>query len=105
MKKRRVEDAPPGEGHLRILKVIRGIRRGRVMTYGEVAAKAGLPGRARLVGFVLRSSPLAAGVPWHRVVSAGPRIALRAGACMDEQRRLLAGEGWEFTVGGRLVRA
>jgi len=37
----------------RILAVIRAIPRGQVMGYGEVAAKAGLPGRARLVARLL----------------------------------------------------
>ena len=39
-----------------ILKAVRGIKRGTFASYGEVARRAGLPGRARLVGTVLRES-------------------------------------------------
>jgi methylated-DNA-protein-cysteine methyltransferase-like protein len=37
-----------------IRKTVRAIRRGSFVSYGEVARRAGLPGRARLVGQVLR---------------------------------------------------
>lgn len=73
------------------------------MTYGEVARRAGLPGRARLVGFVLRSCPLAEDVPWHRVVAAGLRIATRGDQSMLEQRRRLLAEGIEFIADFRIA--
>ena len=50
----------------RILDVIRAIPRGRVMTYGQVAAVAGLPRGARVVGYALRGAK--GRVPWQRVV-------------------------------------
>lgn len=96
----RDRDAPP-DAHVRILDIIRRIPRGRVMTYGGVAQAAGLPRRARLVGFVLRNSPLADGVPWHRVVAAPGRIAVRDGGG-DEQIRRLRSEGVTVDVRGRL---
>ena len=58
-----------------ILKAVRGIQRGTFASYGEVARRAGLPGRARLVGTVLRECGDARGLPWHRVTGAGGRIA------------------------------
>lgn len=73
------------------------------MTYGEVARRAGLPGRARLVGFVLRSCPLTEDVPWHRVVAAGLRIATRGDQSMLEQRRRLLAEGIEFIADFRIA--
>jgi methylated-DNA-protein-cysteine methyltransferase-like protein len=87
---------------LRILAVIRAIPRGRVLSYGDVARLAGLPGRARLVGFVLRTSSLADGVPWHRVVSASGRIAVQSIAAMRRQRELLLREGVHVSPSGRL---
>ena len=60
-----------------ILLTVAAIPEGRVATYGEVAAAAGLPGRARLVGRVLRELPDGSRIPWHRVVAAGGRIAER----------------------------
>jgi methylated-DNA-protein-cysteine methyltransferase-like protein len=61
-----------------ILLTVAAIPEGRVATYGEVASAAGLPGRARLVGRVLRELPEGSRIPWHRVVAAGGRIAVRS---------------------------
>ncbi len=98
-------DEEPGlcEGrHLRILSIIRKIPPGRVSTYGLIATAAGLPRRARLVGRILRDSPLADGVPWHRVVGAGGRVSQRHGTGAGEQRDRLQAEGIEFEDGGRI---
>ena len=73
------------------------------MSYGEVARRAGLPGRARLVGQVLRDSGDDARLPWHRVTGAGGRIAFPAGSAnAREQLRRLAREGVE-TRGNRVL--
>ena len=77
----------------RILRVVRAIPRGRVMGYGEVARRAGLPGRARLAARVLADND-DPGLPWHRVLRSDGRIALPAGAeGYREQCRRLAAEG------------
>jgi methylated-DNA-protein-cysteine methyltransferase-like protein len=77
-----------------ILKAVRGIKRGTFASYGEVARRAGLPGRARLVGTVLRDSGDARSLPWHRVTGAGGRIAFPAGSRhAREQIRRLEREG------------
>jgi methylated-DNA-protein-cysteine methyltransferase-like protein len=77
-----------------ILKAVRGIKRGTFASYGEVARRAGLPGRARLVGTVLRESGDARNLPWHRVTGAGGRIAFPSGSrAAREQLRRLAREG------------
>lgn len=77
-----------------IRKAVRAIRRGTVASYGEVARRAGLPGRARLVGQVLREAGDAARLPWHRVIGAGGRIAFPAGSRhAREQLARLAREG------------
>ena len=63
-----------------------------------------LPGRARLVGQVLRDSGDDARLPWHRVTGAGGRIAFPAGSAnAREQLRRLAREGVEAR--GNRVRA
>lgn len=85
-----------------IRATVLGLRPGEVVTYGLVAARAGLPGRARLVGRALRTAPDRPPLPWHRVVGAGGRIAFPAGS--DEaalQARLLIAEG--ISVQGRRV--
>ena len=79
-----------------IRKTVRAIKRGSFASYGEVARRAGFPGRARLVGQVLRESGGAARLPWHRVTGAGGRIAFPAGSAnAREQLRRLAREGVE----------
>jgi len=77
-----------------ILKAVRGIKRGTFASYGEVARRAGLPGRARLVGTVLRESGDDPRLPWHRVTGAGGRIAFPPGSGnARKQLRLLEREG------------
>jgi methylated-DNA-protein-cysteine methyltransferase-like protein len=77
---------------------VRAIPRGRVATYGQVAAVLGVLRGARAVGWALRAlDPRRADdVPWHRVVGAGGRISLRAGAGPLLQRRKLRAEGVRF---------
>ena len=77
-----------------IWNVVCAIPRGRVSTYGAVAQTAGLPGRARQVGFALRVAPAELNLPWHRVVGAQGRISLPAGSRgYREQLRRLRAEG------------
>jgi methylated-DNA-protein-cysteine methyltransferase related protein len=92
--------------HDAILAAVAAIPRGRVATYGQVACLAGLPGRARLVGRVLRLLPDDSAVPWHRVVNARGGISLREpAAAAREQRRLLREEGIRFGRDGRIALA
>jgi methylated-DNA-protein-cysteine methyltransferase-like protein len=87
-----------------VLHAVRRIPRGTVATYGDIATAAGLPGRARLVGRVLRESPPSSGLPWHRVVGAGGRLpvgALAPHAALTQRMRLER-EGVAFTRGGRV---
>jgi methylated-DNA-protein-cysteine methyltransferase-like protein len=82
----------------RIRAMILKIPRGRVSTYGAIARAAGYPGAARQVVWALRQSH---GLPWHRVVAAGGRIALKGESGMEQRFRLEA-EGIHFS--GRRVR-
>lgn len=83
----------------RILAAIRAVPRGQVAGYGEIARRAGLPGRARLVARILATQP-APRLPWHRIVRSDGRIALPAGSAgHDEQVRRLAGEGVQVQAG------
>jgi methylated-DNA-protein-cysteine methyltransferase-like protein len=77
--------------------VIASVPRGKVITYGQVAAVAGFPGAARLTVRALYGET---GLPWHRVVAAGGRIAL-TGEDGREQRLRLSMEGVTFH-GGRV---
>lgn len=70
------------------LKVLRSLRPGEVVTYGEVAELAGFPGRARAVGRLLAVTE--EDVPWWRVVGYGGRLR---SPHPEEQARLLREEG------------
>lgn len=74
----------------RVLRTVRRIPRGKVATYGDVAAASGYPGAARQVVWALRSG--GKGVPWHRVLGAKGRIRL-TGEPGFEQRLRLRAEG------------
>lgn len=80
-----------------IWEIVRQIPRGKVATYGQVAAESGFPGQARLVGYALHSLPPRGGVPWQRVINAQGRISFpRGSSAYTRQRRLLRGEGVIF---------
>jgi methylated-DNA-protein-cysteine methyltransferase-like protein len=78
----------------RIYAAVAAIPPGRVASYGEIAARAGLPRRARLVGRALAETPRGLDLPWHRVLRADGRIALPVGGRGHrEQCRRLRAEG------------
>ena len=87
----------------RIYAVVKLIPRGRVATYGQVAALAGLGRQARMVGYALHALPVGARVPWQRVINAAGRISDRANPrAALRQRELLEAEGVEFDGGDRV---
>ena len=76
-----------------MLDKVRRIPKGRVATYGEVAAASGFPGCARQVVWALRAGKA---VPWNRVLGAGGRIRLPGEAGLEQKLRLRM-EGVEIT--------
>jgi alkylated DNA nucleotide flippase Atl1 len=80
----------------RMLEVVRAVPAGTVVTYGDIAARAGSTS-PRLAGWVL-SNLADESVPWHRVVRADGRMAAHLAA---EQRARLAAEG-VLSVDGRV---
>jgi methylated-DNA-protein-cysteine methyltransferase-like protein len=85
-----------------VKKAIRSIPRGRVATYGQIAALAGREHGARGVAWILHSSSEAAGLPWHRVIGAACRISLPRGRGFAEQKARLLAEGVAVGPGGRV---
>jgi methylated-DNA-protein-cysteine methyltransferase-like protein len=88
----------PNPKFQRIRATILSIPRGHVSSYGAVARAAGIPRGARLVVRTLSQSD---GLPWHRVVAAGGRIAIPGEGGLDQRFRLEM-EGVKFS--GRKVR-
>ncbi len=84
-----------------VYAVVRLIPKGKVATYGQVAALLEHPRAARTVGWALNGllAPLAARVPWHRVINAEGRISNALN--FEEQLRRLKKEGIKFDKTGR----
>lgn len=83
-------------------RVIRAVPRGRVATYGQIAALAGRERAARGVAWVLHSSSDAAGLPWHRVINGRGGISLGRGRGFEEQKKRLVAEGVVVGRNGRV---
>lgn len=78
--------------------LVRQIPKGKVATYGQLAAILGYPRAARAVGYAMKRCPH--DIPWQRVVNARGRISLRANVGgMVTQRILLEHEGVPFRRG------
>jgi methylated-DNA-protein-cysteine methyltransferase-like protein len=86
----------------RIYDVVKQIPKGRVATYGQVAAMAGNPRWARVVGYALHSNPDPEHIPCYRVVNRNGEVS-KAFAFGGEnvQIQLLEAEGIEV-CGGRV---
>jgi methylated-DNA-protein-cysteine methyltransferase related protein len=99
--KRKLLHSAPAQGNeaaAAIYAAIRRIPEGWVATYGQIAAMAGLPRRARLVGRVLQHLDSATDIPWHRVVNARGEVSCSPSRNGGDalQQRLLEKEGVEF---------
>ncbi len=79
-----------------VLNIVGQIPRGKVTTYGHIAALAGWPSHSRMVGRTLRYTPGADLLPCHRVVNAAGRTA----PGWSRQRDLLEEEGVKFKANG-----
>lgn len=92
---------PRSTSYDRVYAVVRSIPSGRVATYGQIAALAGLGRGARQVGYALHALPAEHDVPWQRVVNARGEISLSHDAG-HWQRGLLESEGVQFDARGRI---
>ena len=88
------------ELYLTIWKAVRGVRKGRVATYGQIAEICELRGHARLVGYALHNLPPNSEVPWHRIINSKGMISLpmHTGG-YHRQKKLLESEGVVFKNG------
>ncbi|WP_164670807.1 MGMT family protein [Virgibacillus doumboii] len=79
-----------------VIKIIKGIPSGKVMTYGQIANRAGSPRGARQVSRILHSMSRKYKLPWHRVINAQGEISIRDEEMAQVQRLSLESEGVEF---------
>jgi O-6-methylguanine DNA methyltransferase len=75
----------------------RKIPKGKVATYGQLAALAGSPGAARAVGMCMKKNPDAPHIPCHRVVSSnGNLTGYSGGHGLSTKKAMLLAEGVSF---------
>ena len=87
---------------IRVIQIIKKIPRGKVITYGQAAARAGNPRAARQVAYLLHSSSGKYGLPWHRVVNCKGMISLGKGRGGEMQKQLLLDEGVKIDRSDRI---
>jgi len=75
----------------RVQAIVRAVPRGRVVTYGQVAALAGKPRAAREVGWIAAAG--GPGIPWQRVVNRFGGLATGYTGGRAGHRRALRREG------------
>jgi methylated-DNA-[protein]-cysteine S-methyltransferase len=68
-----------------VLEELRGVRRGEVVTYGDLAIRSGAPRAARAVGSACATNPVPIIVPCHRVVPAGGGVGSYGGGPKRKQ--------------------
>ncbi len=78
----------------RVFRYLQTVPRGRVVTYGQIAAAVGHPGAARAVGNILHRNPDGDAYPCYRVVSSRGALSEHyAFGGLDAQRRRLEADG------------
>jgi len=81
-----------------ILRVVRTVPVGKVVSYGQVAAYVGMPRAARQVGWAMRSMEGTPDFPWWRVLNNAGRITIKGNQfnTAQLQKELLEAEGIEI---------
>lgn len=80
-----------------VIDLVKRIPRGKVATYGQIAALAGKPHGARGVGWILHACANSHRLPWQRVLNSQGRISFSPKTKeYKEQKRLLEKEGVVF---------
>ncbi len=85
---------------IRVQKELLQVPVGSVISYGELASRAGSPGAARAVGGVMSANPFPLIVPCHRVVNADGRLGQYSAAqgpltkawLLDFETRIVVGQ-------------
>jgi methylated-DNA-[protein]-cysteine S-methyltransferase len=86
----------------RVLRKAGKIPRGRVMTYGSLAASVGVPGGARAVGNVMARNQFPLVIPCHRVIRGDGTLGGFGGG-LPMKRALLEMEGVRFNPMGKVL--
>ena len=84
-----------------VLEVVAKIPVGRVLTYGQVAEKAGKPKASRAVGSIMAKNQ-DKNVPCHRVVKSDGSIGMYNGLQGKSKEVILKREGVKFKESGKI---
>ncbi len=82
-----------------VIKIVKSIPKGKVATYGQIAAMAGSVMAARQVVRVLRSCSEKHQLPWHRVINSKGEVVIKDPEGNFIQQNLLKDEGIEVING------
>ncbi|WP_077310363.1 MGMT family protein [Terribacillus halophilus] len=82
-----------------VIRIIRSIPEGKVMTYGQISTAAGRVRGARQVSRILHSMSQKHELPWHRVISADGKLKIQDQETRNEQLERLHEEGLEVQNG------
>lgn len=85
-----------------VIDIVKKIPRGRVATYGQIAALAGNPRAARQIAWVLHTASKKHRLPWHRVINRLGGISLPRYGGYELQRELLTREKVRFEKNDRI---
>src|SRR3569833_1224856 len=80
----------------RVYQAVAAIPKGRVMTYGQIAALAGAAWAAWEVGQIAHTGP--SDLPWQRVVNKNGGLARGYPGGLDGPKRALEAEGMEVNA-------
>jgi methylated-DNA-protein-cysteine methyltransferase-like protein len=89
------------ENTRRIIEQIKAVPKGKVSSYRDIAARAGLPNGARQTVRVLHSMSEKYDLPWYRIIRSDGRIALE-GEGKALQIDLLRQEGVRVSDDGKI---
>jgi methylated-DNA-protein-cysteine methyltransferase-like protein len=88
--------------HTRIIHILKLIPKGKVATYGQIAALADSPRAARQVVWVLHTHSRELKLPWFRVINSKGTISLPKNGGFEEQRTRLIRDGIKVTAQGKV---
>ncbi|MES2213438.1 MAG: MGMT family protein [Patescibacteria group bacterium] len=79
----------------KVKNIVRKIPKGKVLTYKQVATKAGSPGASRAVGSIMKAN-FAPDIPCHRVVRSDGGMGGYNRGGVERKRQILLAEGYTF---------
>lgn len=86
---------------VKVLRQAYKIPRGKVLTYSELASKAGFPKAARAAGSVMANNPFPIVIPCHRIIRSGGELG-QFGGGVNMKKQLLEKEGVIVDVKGKV---